>query len=112
MQVEDEDAAVNLNFDQTTTFALLEVGKSFGWVTPYIVGGFSHHRLNADYVADVRYGSGDGSTATINDSVDDKQTVNMIFGGLELGSGLLRIDLEAGRAGDEPFGRFFLRFSG
>lgn len=113
VQVEDtDDGTVNMDFDQTTTFLLLEVGKSFGWVTPYLVGGRTHNRLNADYVADIVFGSDGSGTAVIDDSVDIKQTVNTIFGGLEFGSGLVRIDLEAGRAGDESFARFFLRFSG
>ena len=113
VQVEDTDGGgVNMDFDQTSTFLLLEVGKSFGWVTPYLAGGRTHNRLNADYVADIVYGSGGSATAVINDSVVNKQSVNLIFGGLEFGSGLVRFDLEAGRSGDESFGRFFLRFAG
>jgi len=110
--IENEDAQVELDFDQTSTFLLLEIGQSFGWITPYLVGGVTHHRMQADYVADVLYGSDEQSTATIDDSVDIKQTLNMFYGGLEFGSGILRLDLEGGVSDGDPFARFFLRFSG
>lgn len=112
VQVEDENAAVSLDFEQTSAFLLLEVGKSLGWATPYFVGGLTHHRLQAEYTADIIYGSNENLTATIHDAVDNKQTVDLFFLGVEFGSDLLRLDLEVGTADGESFGRFFLRFSG
>lgn len=108
VDIEDEDAEVALDFEQTTVFALLEVGKSFGWITPYAVAGATHHRLKADYVAEVIYGDG---SATIDDAVDNGQTISTVYGGVEFGGGLFRLDLEAGVADDEPFGRLFFRFT-
>jgi len=112
VEVEGEDASVELDFEQTSAFLLLEVGKSLGWFTPYAVVGTSHQRLQASYLAEIVYGDDSGSSAVIYDAVDDKQTVKLIYGGLELGSGFMRFTFEGGVTDDEPFGRMFLRFNG
>jgi hypothetical protein len=110
VQIEDEDASVELDFEQTSAFLLLEVGKRLGPLTPYVVGGMTHHRLEAAYRAEVVYG--DGAPAMVRDDVDNKQTAALFYGGLELGSTWLRLSLEGGVSDGDPFGRFFFRIAG
>ncbi len=102
---------VELEMQQTSAFVLLEVGKQFGWITPYLAGGLGNHRLEARYSAEVIYDI-DAEPVQAGDDLDLLKTQGVAFGGAELGSGLFRFVLQLGISGDETFGTFFLRFTG
>jgi hypothetical protein len=105
------DFEVNLDFEQTSYFFLLEIGKRFGFVTPYMSAGAVRNRLVADYDAGVIYDA-DSEIVTVRDAIDSQQTSGLFLAGLEVGRGLIRLDLEGGVLGDSTHGKVFLRISG
>jgi hypothetical protein len=101
---------VSLNLKQKGAFLLTEVGKRFGFITPYAAGGIVSQRLEADYDSEVWYDV-NSSSVGVHDDLEFEETRGVVFGGLGFGSGLLRFALEGGVAGSEPYGTFFINFT-
>jgi hypothetical protein len=97
-----------LDFDQDTMFLIGELSKQFSFITPYGGGGLLWHHLQADYTAEVVYSTG---TAGLADQLATHDRQELLYGGLELGSGVFRLVGEGGTSGGDPFGTVFLRFT-
>lgn len=101
---------VSLSLKQKSAFFLAEIGKQFGFITPYAAGGVVRQRLESSYDSEVWYDV-NSSSVGVSDELDFTETRGVAFGGLGFGSGLLRFALEGGVAGDEPYGTFFINFT-
>ncbi|MBK8164351.1 MAG: hypothetical protein IPK64_00150 [bacterium] len=98
---------VNLSFEESSRFLLLEVGKRFGGFAPYVAMGWVRHHLRASYDAVVVFDVLAEPQMLANDDVDVRRTDGLICAGFELGSPLGLV-LEAGRSAGGSFGSLFL----
>ncbi len=108
VQQAGNDYDITLELRQNTFFLLGEISKQFWAVTPYGGGGLLHHHLEASYAAQVAYSTG---SVEVHGAPHLSESESIVFGGLELGSGFLRIVGEGGASGGEPYGTFYLRFT-
>lgn len=98
---------VDLEFAETSYFALLEVSRKFGVITPYFAGGLTRHHLTSDYAAVVVFDADAAEQSRLADAVEIWQTQPIAYGGVELG-GRLGLVLEGGVTEDGGFGSVYL----
>lgn len=110
-EFEGDPFVVALDFKQSSSFLLLEVGKQWRGFLPFLGGGGVWHRLKSDVAAEIVYETNNGTERTVTSegfAVDGNHGV--FFGGLELGVGIFRVVMEGGVSSGSPYGSFFLKF--
>lgn len=98
---------VDLEFDETSNFAILELGKDFGPIAPYVAAGLTRHHLTSRYAAVVVFDAEATQQSQIADAVDIWLTQPIAYGGIEFG-GRLGLVLEGGATEDGVFGSLYL----
>lgn len=107
---EDDTAVpyrVDLDFKETSYFAMLEVGKDFGGIAPYVAVGATRHHLESRYTAVVVFDANASEQSEIADAVDVWHTQAVALGGIEFGR-RLGLVLEGGTTADGAFGSLYL----
>ncbi len=100
---------VDLDFDETTYFGLLEVGKDLGFVAPYLAAGIGRHHLNSRYDAIIVFDADAPEQPRVDDTINVWSTRTLACGGFEFGQ-TVSLVCEGGVTEDGPFGSFYLRF--
>ena len=100
---------IALELEQTTAFAMAEIAKRLGFVTPFAAFGVAGHTFESHYDSEVVYDATSNSVI-VSVVVEIKRTSGIALAGLEFGAGPAGIVLEGGTAGGEAFGAFYIRF--